>query len=240
MKIQTVCVVMAVSAALFGQEQEGGRRPGFGPGGMMRMNPMVAALDADHDGVISAAELKAAPKALKALDKDGDGQLTQEELRPAFARGEGRREGPGETQAPSPDELVKSLMAFDKDGDGKLTKSEVPERMQGLFARADGNKDGVLTEDELRKSASTPRPQMAGRRGEGEGGGPRGRRMDPVTAALDVDQDGVITSDEWNAAAESLAKLDKNGDGQLTEDELRPNFGGREGGMRRRPEQQQQ
>lgn len=203
----------------------------------MRMSPILAAVDADHDGTISAAELKAAPAALKSLDKNGDGQLTQDELRPAFARG-GSGGGPGATQAPSADELVKTLMAFDKDGDGKLSKPELPERMQGLFDRADADKDGFLTAEELKKTAAAPRAEQAGRRGEREGGegGRRMQRVDPVTAALDVDQDGVISAQEMQGATAALAKLDRNGDGQLTEDEVRPNFGGRGG---QRPPQEQ-
>ena len=68
----------------------GGGRPG---GGMMRMDPILAAIDADHDGTISAAELKNAVAALKPFDKDNDGQLSGEEIRPAFGgRGPGRGE----------------------------------------------------------------------------------------------------------------------------------------------------
>ena len=60
---------------------------------MMRMDPILAAIDADHDGTISAAELKNAVAALKPLDKDNDGQLSGEEIRPAFGRrGPGRGE----------------------------------------------------------------------------------------------------------------------------------------------------
>ncbi|MGC4053174.1 MAG: EF-hand domain-containing protein [Paludibaculum sp.] len=242
MTSRVLFVVIAVAAAGYGQEREGGQRPGFGQGGFMRMSPILAALDADHDGTISAAELKAAPAVLKGLDKNSDGQLTQEELRPAFGRGgpEGRGGGPGETQAPSADELVKTLMAFDKDGDGKLSKAELPERMQGLFERSDADKDGYLTVEELKKTASAPRAEQGGRRGEREGGegGRRMQRMDPVTAALDVDQDGVISAQEMQGAAAALAKLDRNGDGQLTEDEVRPNFGGR--GGQRPPQEQKQ
>lgn len=211
----------------------------------MRMSPILAVVDADHDGSISAAELKAAPAVLKTLDKNGDGQLMQEELRPAFARGgpggmEGRGGGRGDAQAPSADELVKTLMAFDKDRDGKLSKAELPERMQGLFERSDADKDGYLTAEELRKTAAAPRVEQGGRRGEREGGegGRRMQRMDPVTAALDTDQDGVISAQEMQAAAAALAKLDRNGDGQLTEDEVRPNFGGR--GGQRPPQEQKQ
>lgn len=54
-------------------------REGRGPG----HNPIIAALDANHDGVIDAQEIANAPTALKALDKNGDGQITREELRAA-------------------------------------------------------------------------------------------------------------------------------------------------------------
>ena len=80
------------------RQQEGddhGPRGGGGmpPGGMMRMDPILAAIDADHDGTLSAAELKNAVAALKPLDKDNDGQLSGEEIRPAFGgRGPGRGE----------------------------------------------------------------------------------------------------------------------------------------------------
>jgi Ca2+-binding EF-hand superfamily protein len=53
------------------------------------------------------------------------------------------------------DELVKTLMSYDRNGDGKLDRSEVPERMQGLFDRADSNRDGFLTPEEIRTLAKS-------------------------------------------------------------------------------------
>ena len=50
-------------------------------------------------------------------------------------------------------DLVNTLMQFDRNGDGRLDRSEVPERMQGLFDRADTNKDGYLTPEEIRTLA---------------------------------------------------------------------------------------
>jgi len=40
--------------------------------------------------------------------------------------------------------------------------------------------------------------------------------------ALDVNHDGIIDSNEIVNASAELKTLDKNGDGQLTPDELRP------------------
>lgn len=60
------------------REDETQRPP---PGG--RSVPrLVAALDADKDGKISAAEIENAPESLKQLDANGDGELTPDELRP--------------------------------------------------------------------------------------------------------------------------------------------------------------
>lgn len=61
----------------------------------MRMAPVLAALDVDHDSEISAKEIAGAPTALKTLDKNTDGKLTPEELRPNFGPG-----GPGGAGGP--------------------------------------------------------------------------------------------------------------------------------------------
>jgi hypothetical protein len=54
--------------------------PWPGEANPMRSNPALAALDVDHDGVISAKEIRDATSSLKRLDKDHDGYLTPEEL----------------------------------------------------------------------------------------------------------------------------------------------------------------
>ena len=67
-----------------GDRPPGGEGPGGpGPGGHRPPPPpVIAVLDANHDGVIDAKEIANASKALLQLDKNGDGQLTREELRP--------------------------------------------------------------------------------------------------------------------------------------------------------------
>ena len=75
--------------------------------------------------------------------------------------------------------------------------------------------------------------QFGGRGGQG---GPGGfLRMFPVMTALDSDGNGEISSEEIKGAVAALKKLDKNKDGKLTEDELRPNSGGRGGASGQRP-----
>ena len=89
----------------------------------MRVSPLVAALDTNHDGSLSSAEIKGAPAALKALDRNGDGALSRDEAMPP------RPDQPA--GAAGGDDLVNTLFSFDENQDGKLSKSEVPERMQG-------------------------------------------------------------------------------------------------------------
>ena len=149
----------------------------------------------------------------------------------------------------SVEELVGRIMAMDKNGDGKLTQDELPERMQSLMTRGDENKDGVLTKEEVTKlaqkeaSASGGGPGELGERGEGgrgRFGGPGGRgeggfrggrggpggmvRMLPLMQALDADQDGELSAKEIENAVAALKTLDKNKDGKLAENELRPDF----------------
>jgi hypothetical protein len=67
------------------------------------------------------------------------------------------------------------------------------------------------------------RPYRQG--GPGGPGGPGGRRMmppSPLMEALDANHDGIIDADEIANASVALKTLDKNGDGKLTRDELRP------------------
>lgn len=242
----------------FAMAQQG---PG-GPGGMsfIRMSPILNAVNVNQDGTLSADEIANAPAQLRKLDKNGDGKLTRDEAglqmggrgrggegRGGEGRGgEGRGgEGRGDgdeppAAAPSADELTATLMAFDANHDGKLEKDELPERMQGMFERGDTNYDGVLTRDEIAKLAEANRQQAGGGEGRGGGrgfGGGEGRgpgQFDLAFNALDTDHNGEISSDEIDQAATSLKTLDKNGDGQIENDEVTPSFGGR-GGFGRGP-----
>jgi Ca2+-binding EF-hand superfamily protein len=225
-------VAIGITACLALQAQDRG-----GPGrGRPAPNVGFTALDLNADGELDAREIIAAPGSLAKLDRNFDGQITSDEIRTAMphgrgpgGRGEGRGEGRGgggQEAGDGVDEAVDTLMSFDANGDGKLSRSELPERFQGIFDRADENKDGFVTRDELRKTiaaqAPPPEPNRPGGRGGGPGGG-RGPmnfiRMDPVLAAVDSNGDGIISAEEIRNSSEALRKLDTNGDGKITREE---------------------
>jgi hypothetical protein len=73
--------------------------------------------------------------------------------------------------------LVKKMMAFNKKKDGKLTKDEVTDkRLHRFFDRADKNKDGVVTREELAALAAEMAKEDGEEGGRGGRGGPGGGR----------------------------------------------------------------
>ncbi len=71
------------------------------------------------------------------------------------------------------------------------------------------------------QDGDAPKPRGGGDRpGAREGG--RGQMVPPLFQALDVNGDKVIDADEIKNAAEALKKLDKDGDGKITLEEMRP------------------
>ena len=113
------------------------------------------------------------------------------------------------------------VRALDGDRDGSISAEEVAasaEALKGL----DANKDGKLTEDELRPERP-PGPDF------GPDGGDREEKRGPkppappLVKALDANDDGEISTEEIELAPESLKALDKNQDGELSRMEMRPN-----------------
>lgn len=146
-------------------DRPGGRPGGGGFSGRRPLNPVLLALDKDHNGTLSAEEIAGASAALKTLDKNGDGQITREEFRPTQGGPGGGAPGGG-----GPGDFIARLMENDKNKDGKLTKEELPERMQRVLERADTSGDGALDKAELDAMAKR---FTAGRGGQGGPGGER-------------------------------------------------------------------
>ena len=122
---------------------------------------------------------------------------------------------PGGGPRPSDaDDLVARMMEFDKDQDRKLTRAEVTdERLHRLFDRADADKDGVVTREELtalaaREAAERPRRPSPRRPGRPDGMGPPrpGEILPPML------QDRLELTSEQKA---QLAALQKEVDGKL-------------------------
>jgi Ca2+-binding EF-hand superfamily protein len=177
-----------------GQPAQPGRpgepgRPGMPGQGMAGgAGPVLAALDADRDGELSADEIAKATEALKKLDRDGDGKLTRMEIAPRPQQPGGAPGAPGGTAgapggAPGDRPDGARMLAYfkqqDKNGDGKLSKDEVNERMKENFSRIDGNGDGLIDDTELKQMVERF-SRGGGPDGRGgarpEGGRPEGRR----------------------------------------------------------------
>jgi Ca2+-binding EF-hand superfamily protein len=134
---------------------------------------------------------------------------------------------------------AKMIQRFDENGDGKLEVSELPERMQGFLGKADTNKDGVLSADELTAAREAFHAKFAGKsldpatvlknldkNGDGKLEADEiPPRMQKFISKADTNGDGALSLDEMTAARDDFikarfAKGDKNGDGSLTEDEV--------------------
>jgi outer membrane protein assembly factor BamB/Ca2+-binding EF-hand superfamily protein len=125
-------------------ETQGGGQPANRPN-VIETDLLLSTLDKDHDKVISAEELAAAPTVLLTLDKNQDGKLSEDEVAPAAAAssGQGRRRGPGGVMR-----MMKSHSALDADGNGALDATEIKNAVAAL-QRIDANRDGKLMEDEV-------------------------------------------------------------------------------------------
>ncbi len=103
----------------------------------MRIHPVLAALDANQDGEISASEIRNAAAALRTLDTNGDGKLVESELRPDGGA------------------LMASniMLALDRNGDGRISQDErkgaIATRFRTLLDRADRTSKGYVTEEDL-------------------------------------------------------------------------------------------
>ncbi len=196
-------------------------------------------LDTNKDGVLTSDEIPQDKKGLfdrlvRVADKDGDGKLSGEEFAAGLERKPARPDAAGPRpnrpegrEGRPPERIFKRL---DTNGDGKVTLSEVPEERRPMFERllkrAKKEASDGLTRDEfvaaLEGAGDPPgrpeKPQRPGRPGQGPPPGALARGG--LFALLDTDHDHKLSSDEMSAAPEVLKKLDKDGDGSVSADEL--------------------
>jgi Ca2+-binding EF-hand superfamily protein len=102
---------------------------------------------------------------------------------------------------------VETLMKFDADKDGILTRRELIKGLRAEFDGYDTQHTGCLTPDQVR-AINASRIQT-----------------DESTASplIDWTQSGCVDFDEYSATMRSLFdQIDRDGDGRLTQDELKP------------------
>jgi Ca2+-binding EF-hand superfamily protein len=116
-------------------------------------------------------------------------------------------------------------MQADKDGDGRVSRAEATssgaERSGEWFDKLDLNKDGYLSQDEM-KQAHDNRHQMHGDMKE---------KMEARFKEADANADGQLSLDEVQAKmprlAERFTTLDTDKNGLLSKDELKHGSPGR-------------
>ena len=148
--------ILAAPAALLSLDRNGdGRLTADEYGADLRSNPLLRALDANDDGEISASEIRHAERALGTLDRNNDGTVDAAETVPEYVRSAacqlfdrfgGNRKGHIEVKQFDRGPLRSFLTDADVDSDGAVTLEEL---INELFYRADRNKDGMVTREEL-------------------------------------------------------------------------------------------
>lgn len=176
--------------------------------GMMGQR-MLRSFDTDRDGKVTKEEVSAEfERRFAEADINSDGKIDDADLPPMmrgrnaisegrFGMGRGGRHGMGSG--------LGLLRRADTDKDGVITKEEVAALADRNFALWDWNKDGVIDQadrDALRKEmVEYAAKRMAHRMGAGP--------------------NGKVTREQFQTkATERFARMDLNGDGQLTRDEL--------------------
>ena len=102
------------------------------------------------------------------------------------------------TQAKHNGELNQQFARFDTNGDGLISRSEFPADSK-LFDRFDANRDGAITRAEAQKAV----PDRASAERQLRG--------------YDRNNDGLITRDEFPGNDNAFNRMDRNGDGVLSQ-----------------------
>ena len=114
---------------------------------------------------------------------------------------------------------------------GFLGEKRQPTPRETIANRTDSQNDFSIQEADPLTSGQRNRPGTGGRGlGRRQGGG--FIQGFPLTASLDRDGNGIISETEIEGAVAALEGLDKNQDGKLTRDELRPDSNTARGGRR--------
>jgi Ca2+-binding EF-hand superfamily protein len=107
------------------------------------------------------------------------------------------------------------VMSFDKDKNGYLEKSELPQQQQGQFAGWDIDGNGKVFLEEIKEAyrvaqaANFQRVTFAG-----------AQQQNVLFSVLDSTGDGRLGLREMRGAAKQLQSIDRDGDGQISAEEV--------------------
>lgn len=205
-------------------EEDSAAKPGRGKGD----GSFFKMLDKDGDNSISKEEAGDRWERMSRLDKNNDGTISPEELM-AGRPGDGAGKGPGRPGGPGgqkgkPGEMFQRA---DKNSDGKLTEDELPAEVWSRLSRLDKDNDGAISKEEA--AAGRPPGRGPGGPGSPEGGKGKGKGGEFLKQA-DKNGDGNLSKDELPEQAwQRLGRFDKDNDGILTKEEMAAGFAAMKG-----------
>ena len=202
-----------------------GTGAGFNPP-VMDSSSLLEKEDANSDGVLTIDETQLTDEMFANADTDSDGQLTVDELEEMLANGPPAPPmmdmgGSG----PSGMEASSILESEDANSDGVLTLDET-RLTEEMFANADTDSDGELTEEELDELLSSGPPPGPPPMGGPMGGGPPD--AESILEEEDTDGDGSISMEETRLPEDVFTEMDTNGDGFLSQDEIEQGLAARQ------------
>lgn len=103
-----------------------------------------AAMDANHDGRLTATEHASGAKAMFGkMDANRDGKVTSAEMTAAHQSITGQPGKPGDMAA------ADKIKVVDSNGDGILSAEEHAAGAAAIFAKMDADRDGTLNKEEM-------------------------------------------------------------------------------------------
>lgn len=188
-------------------------KPSWSPYTAIQQFKIVAAIDEDLDGVVTAKEMESVVERIQKLDTDGDGKLSSAE----FLK-EGKVPGSVLTFG-----VVKGL---DVNKDSELSADEIKVAVE-VLKKLDANKNNRLESIEyamrspmgMGVSSDTP---AGGGPGGGAGGGRQMPSPEEFMKSNDKNSDGKVEKSELTGpAANFFDRMDENKDGGITLEEVK-------------------
>ena len=123
------------------------------------------------------------------------------------------------TSTPVAGARLKAMLAtLDANNDGKITKSEYVDHAMNRFTKIDTNKDGILSQDELKAARATLVARVRTARASSTRPlASRGRSLGVGLSRYDTDKDGKVSQAEYTQGINArFARLDVDKDGVIS------------------------